>query len=514
MMLPRLRCVANTWAPVVPVTSAARWTALRIQRWSATVPSTSVLPSAAVATPPSITSQTVASPSVPPAAPRATSLFGLYAELAKARLSSLVVFTSGAGYLLYGPPASALAALAAVSGTALAAAAAAAANQVWEADRDALMMRTRGRPLPAGSLTPAAALTFVGAATAGAGGVLLVGANPLAAGLALGNIALYVLAYTPLKPITRWNTAVGALVGAIPPLIGWAAAAGSLWAPEPWLLASALFWWQFPHYHSLSWTLRRDYARGGYAMEAVLDATGGKRTAWLVLRSAGVLALLPVATTALGVTSAMFAIEATALNAYFLSLALRFYRDPGDTRARAVFRASLWYLPLLMVAFVFHSRAWAALEDERVDDVAAAVSERADAAPEVDSTLGRALAAAAARARVVGRALCMHENSVAVHAMSLKAALAAALGSPSEPSVGSAVAAPSCPRTASADPLASMAGAGSCPVVVGREVGERGLASAAAAAAAVHVDVRSATLGGGDPLGRDPGSALTYTKAP
>ena len=159
-------------------------------------------------------------------------------------MSALVVLTSGAGFLLAGAPVDWPACLAAVTGTTLAAAAANTFNQVYERRSDALMMRTQRRPLPAGRLSVPQALAFGGGCAAASAGVLLLGANPLAAGLALGNVALYALVYTPLKRVTVFNTHVGAVVGAVPPLVGWAAATGSLAAVEPLLLSYTLFAWQ------------------------------------------------------------------------------------------------------------------------------------------------------------------------------------------------------------------------------------------------------------------------------
>lgn len=305
---------------------------------------------------------------------------GMYSELCKARLSSLVVMTTGAGFLMAGPPGAWTAGVAAAVGTSLAAGAAGTFNQVWERVNDAAMRRTARRPLPSGRITAPAALRFGGALTAASAGVLMAGANPLVAGLGMFNIALYALVYTPLKTRSELNTAVGALVGAIPPVMGWAAATGNLLAPEPLLLAALLFWWQFPHFYALAWTHRRDYARGGFAMVPVSDPTG-KRTAWYALRSAVALATLPFAAAAVGVASPMFAVEGAVLNAYFLWLAGRFYAAPSDATARALFRASLWYLPLLMGLLVFHSVHWQAQQAAGVEAGSGAEAEVAGAQP-------------------------------------------------------------------------------------------------------------------------------------
>jgi heme o synthase len=353
-----------------------------------------------------------------------------FAELSKVRLSSLVVLTSGAGFLLAGGPVDWAACAAAVTGTSLAAAAANTFNQVYEVRTDGLMKRTMNRPLPAGRITRGTALAFGAATTACSVGVLLAGTNPLTAALGLGNIALYALVYTPLKQISPLNTAVGAVVGAIPPLMGWAAATGSLAAVDPFLLAYALFAWQFPHFYSLAWTLRKDYARGGYQMVPCLDPTG-KWTATLSLRHAALLSAVPLVTSALGVTNPMFAVEGLLLNGYFLALTRRFYADPGDHTARPVFRTSLWYLPVLIGLMVFHSTAWAREEEEEAAAAAAATAalgagtpgaaaavldglQEGSRQPQLQpvrrgSTVGEAIEHAVSNARALGRSICAHE---------------------------------------------------------------------------------------------------------
>lgn len=347
-------------------------------------------------------------------------------ELSKARLSSLVVLTSGAGFLLAGSPVDWTTCLAAVTGTTLAAASANTFNQVYEIRTDGLMKRTQKRPLPCGRISKNAAIAFGTAAAAASAGVLLMGTNPLTAALGLGNIALYAAVYTPLKQVSVLNTAVGAVVGAIPPLMGWAAATGSLAAVDPFLLGYVLFAWQFPHFYSLAWTLRKDYARGGYQMWPCVDETGGKKTAWLSLRSAVLLSTVPVISSALGVTNWMFAVEGLLLNGYFLKLATQFYRDPGDHTARPLFKASLWYLPVLMFLMVFHSKSWIPREKKeeatQIEGQAAAAvllnggsdEQEQDSSSSIysharGSSVGEAMEHAISCARAVGRAMCAHE---------------------------------------------------------------------------------------------------------
>jgi hypothetical protein len=218
--------------------------------------------------------------------------------------------------------------------------------------------------------------------------------GPLAAALALGNVVLYACVYTPLKRVSVFNTHVGAVVGAVPPLVGWAAATGSLAAVEPFLLAYTLFAWQFPHFYALAWTLRKDYARGGHVMVPVVDTTGGAWTARLAQRHAMLLALVPPVAAVLGVVSPMFAVEGLALNGYFLWLAHRFARDPGDATARPLFLASLWYLPVFLFLVVFHATSW------RQEDARPAALR--------GSSYGEAVEHALATARAVGRSVCAH----------------------------------------------------------------------------------------------------------
>jgi len=325
----------------------------------------------------------------------------IFAELAKARLSALVVITSGAGFFCAGAPILwDIMALTCV-GTGFCAASAASFNQVIEKDRDSLMNRTKNRPLPAGHISPPAALAF-GAATGTIGTALLAAyGNPLAAGLGLFNIWLYAVPYTLSKPKHEINTWIGSLVGAIPPVMGWLAAtggnAGSFSTPilpaaleglimtegtaasilppastapafvspytlealtsvdflcsplvlNPLLLSSILFLWQFPHFFALSWMHREDYGRGGFEMVACNDASG-QRSADLVRNYTVLLATVPVISTWAGITNYMFAVEGTILNAYFFYLTTVFSKRQSNANARRIFLTSLWYLPLLL----------------------------------------------------------------------------------------------------------------------------------------------------------------------
>lgn len=301
-------------------------------------------------------------------------LLSTCSQLSKARLSGLVVTSTALGFLMAGPPV-ALPALAAVSvGTALASASAATFNQMYECSNDGLMARTRMRPLPAGRVSMAGAGVF-GVATGVAGvGLLAAACNPLTAALGAANIFLYAGVYTPMKQWSPANTVLGSVVGAIPPVMGWAAATGSALDPTAAALFSLLFLWQMPHFYALAWRFREDYARGGFRMISLGDA-GGSATGARILGYSAALAALPFACTAAGITGFMFAVESVALNAYFLPLAYRFYKEPTDASARKVFLASLWYLPVLMLAMAFHSTAWKRQEEEAEEAAAAAAAE-------------------------------------------------------------------------------------------------------------------------------------------
>jgi len=272
----------------------------------------------------------------------------VYLELGKYRLSLLVVLTTGAGYLLSpreGPDPLRLAAT--LAGTYLAALGANALNMWLERGRDALMLRTRRRPLPAGRITPPHALA-AGLAMALAGDVLLFFlANPLTAGLALLTQVVYAGIYTPLKTVTPYCTLAGAVTGAIPPLMGFASATGRLELPA-FVLAGLLFIWQIPHFLALALMYREDYARGGYRMLPLVPGGGRATCRMLTLYS---LALMPMGLVAAyaGLTGPAFGLAALVLGAALLVLSLRLCLTRGAGEARRVFLASVAYLPLLLL---------------------------------------------------------------------------------------------------------------------------------------------------------------------
>lgn len=276
---------------------------------------------------------------------------GDFLELTKPRITTLVVITAGVGYAVGAPrgldPAAFVALL---IGTALVAGGASALNQYWEREADARMERTRLRPIPAGRLAPAEALAF-GLAVAGAGLVLLATINGLTALLGLAALASYVLAYTPLKRLTSLCTVVGAIPGALPPMMGWAAARGSLDAGA-WALFGILFLWQLPHFLAIGWIFREDYARGGFPMLTVLDGDGRSTARQMMLYSA---ALIPVTLAAGALASAGtgYLTGALALGLVFFGASTRFAWKRSVAAARVLFLVSILYLPALLGLLVF-----------------------------------------------------------------------------------------------------------------------------------------------------------------
>lgn len=276
-----------------------------------------------------------------------------YKQLSKARLSGLVVATAAAGFVAGSEECIDWKALGWTSlGTMLASSSANALNQIYEVSNDSKMTRTAMRPLPSGRMSTRHALAF--AVTTGAVGIYILYSqvNGTTAALGAGNIALYAGVYTPLKQMSIVNTWVGAVVGAIPPLMGWAGATGSL-DHGAFLLAAGLYFWQMPHFMSLAWLCRKDYAAGGYKMLSLVDPTG-KRTAACALRNCMYLFPLGALSTWLGVTSPYFAYESAFISAGMLLTAANFLAKPSNMNARILFRASLLHLPIFMVAFLLH----------------------------------------------------------------------------------------------------------------------------------------------------------------
>jgi protoheme IX farnesyltransferase len=274
-----------------------------------------------------------------------------FAELTKPRITSLVLVTAAVGFAVGAAgPFSFLRFLLFMAGTALLCGGASALNQYAERDADARMTRTSRRPLPAGRLRPEEAMVF-GLALSGAGLALLVFVNPLTLALGAASLAIYVLVYTPLKRVTSLSTVVGAVPGALPPLMGWAAARGSL-GPAGLGLFAILFLWQLPHFLAIGWLYRDDYARGGFAMLSVTDPDGTSSGRQAVLYAT---ALLPV-TLASGLLAAAgkgYLWGALLLGLAFLACAAVFAWRRTAPAARLLFFSSVLYLPLVLGLMVF-----------------------------------------------------------------------------------------------------------------------------------------------------------------
>jgi protoheme IX farnesyltransferase len=273
------------------------------------------------------------------------------AELVKARLTLLVLLTTAVGFYLGSEsPINYMALFHVVFGTAAAAAGAAALNQWWERRDDALMRRTKTRPIPSGRM-PALQALLVGIVLAVFGiGYLAIVCNLLSAALAAITIAIYIFAYTPLKHASSANTAVGAIPGAIPPMIGWAAARGNIGAGA-WSLFAIIFLWQLPHFFAIAWMYREDYSRAGFRMISSDDRTGERSASQsvffciLLLVIAGLPAFL-------GIANFVYLAIELLLGGLFIAVAMRFLRMRTPGAARSLFIASIVYLPLLLGALV------------------------------------------------------------------------------------------------------------------------------------------------------------------
>ena len=271
--------------------------------------------------------------------------------LTKPRLNFLVVASSAAGYYLGAQGGvQAWPMPQAVAGTALVAAGAAVLNQLYEHDTDALMRRTRRRPLPDGRVSHGDALMFGLVLSALGVAALAAGANLLAAALALATLGIYLLVYTPMKRRTPLSTIVGAVPGALPPLIGWTAARGTIDAGGLSLFA-IVFLWQIPHFMAIAWMYRDDYAQAGFPMLPVIEPDGrrtGRQALWYSVALVGA-SLTPFFA---GVSGRFALAIAALLGAALVALSARFASTRTDGTARALFYATITYLPLLWIAMI------------------------------------------------------------------------------------------------------------------------------------------------------------------
>jgi protoheme IX farnesyltransferase len=278
-----------------------------------------------------------------------------YIELTKPRITWLILMSTGIGYFFGLPSAPTwlgflkkiplLQFLPTILGTGLIASGSAALNQWYERASDVKMRRTAHRPLPAGRLTAGRALTF-GVAISVAGFLeLWLGVNLLSGVIGFLTLAVYLFVYTPLKSRTWWSTTIGAVPGAMPPLIGYAAAAGAL-TRESWVLFAILFLWQFPHFYAIAWMYREDYARAGICMLPVVEPDGRSTARQIVLYG---IALIPVSLipSLLGMAGSIYLIGALVLGLWFLYSGVRVALDRTLGRARGVLINSVLYLPLI-----------------------------------------------------------------------------------------------------------------------------------------------------------------------
>lgn len=277
--------------------------------------------------------------------------FNDFCQLTKPRITVMVVVTAYVGYAVGTTPMwSWQTLLFTLVGIALSCMGASAFNQVHERDIDSLMQRTQGRPLPDGRMSGRTAMMIALLLCVTGVAILMVMANLLTAALSLFTIASYTLVYTPLKRISSVSTIVGAVPGALPPVMGYTAAAGHI-GIEAWLLFGILFLWQLPHFLAIAWLYRQDYARAGIALLPVIDPDGGSTFRQAML---GCLALVPLGLlpTMMGVTGVVYFFGSLAAGVLFLGFAVALVIGQTERHARAMFYASLIYLPWVYVLFL------------------------------------------------------------------------------------------------------------------------------------------------------------------
>jgi protoheme IX farnesyltransferase len=275
----------------------------------------------------------------------------VYADLIKARLTFLVLLTTLVGFYLGSRgPVDYLLMLHAVLGTALVASGAAALNQLLEREYDAKMRRTKDRPLPSGRLQPTTVMVFGGVCACAGLLYLALAVNLTTAVIGAISLLSYLFIYTPLKRVTWLNTAVGAIPGGLPPLMGWTAARGEL-SREGWALFAILAFWQLPHFLAIAWMYREEYEKAGFKMLPGIDPLGHRTGRQAVSHTLG---LLPVSLFPFlfHVTGQAYLVGALVLGGVFLWFAVQFARELTLWRARRLFFASILYLPLLLIMMV------------------------------------------------------------------------------------------------------------------------------------------------------------------
>ena len=270
-----------------------------------------------------------------------------YLELGKLRISTMVALTTAAGFDLAPRPLDWKRCLATVIGTMLVASAAGALNQVVERERDSQMRRTERRPIPTKRISEGEATIFALAAAILGIAILWGFVNPLTAALSAGCLLFYVGVYTPLKTRTTWNTLVGAVAGAVPPMLGWTGATGELGLPA-WVLFGILVFWQLPHFFAIASIYRDDYAAAGFRMLPVVDERGANTAAQTLGFTAALIAI-SVAPYAMGISGPVYLAGALAFGLAFFWFAFRMVRARGARpEARRVLLASIVYLPCVL----------------------------------------------------------------------------------------------------------------------------------------------------------------------
>ena len=275
----------------------------------------------------------------------------VYADLIKARLTFLVLLTTLVGfYLGYRGPVDYLLLLNTMLGTALVASGASALNQLLEREHDAKMRRTRNRPLPSGRLQPTTVTVFGGVCSCAGLLILALTVNLTTSVVGAVSLLSYLFIYTPLKRVTWLNTAIGAIPGGLPPLMGWTAARGHL-SGEGWALFAILAFWQLPHFLAIAWMYRDEYEKAGFKMLPVVDPQGHRTGRQAVSHTLG---LLPVSLCPFlfHMTGAVYLVGALVLGLVFLWFAIQFARQLTLARARQLFFVSILYLPLLLTVMV------------------------------------------------------------------------------------------------------------------------------------------------------------------
>ncbi len=276
----------------------------------------------------------------------------VFSELIKARLTTLVLLTTLVGFYIGWQGAMNFALMFnTLAATALVAAGASALNQLLEREYDAKMRRTQDRPLPSGRLQPTTVAIFGGVSSVAGLVYLALAVNLLTSVLGAVTLVSYLFIYTPLKRVTWLNTAVGAIPGAFPPLMGWTAARGEL-SGDGWVLFAILAFWQLPHFFAIAWMYRDDYAKAGFVMLPNVDADG-RRTGQQTVSHTFALLIASLCPFVFKMAGAVYLSGAIVLGAGFLFCAIQFSRQLTLVRARQLFLASIIYLPLLLALMVW-----------------------------------------------------------------------------------------------------------------------------------------------------------------